>query len=262
MRVVQFGTYVFPAGNKADDTSVGDSSGYVMQLPGGYTYDAYGTGVAHERLRRVTVDFEITETTTALMQTARDAIRNFRGMYTQLAVELYDTSLRWQWARLTDIQFRRTPRDVYVQPVRCTFEIKDPGWRGNKFDTTFVLDEISTGFPTQTIQFENNGNRTVTDPIVQITAGSSQVASVQITSGSCDWAFWKAIPAGQSLVVDCGARTVHLNGVDTYINFELQPTHATGNWLEIIEGSNFVTVNAVTSASDATIQIIFYDGWE
>jgi hypothetical protein len=261
MRVVQFGTYVFPGNNKTDDTSPGDSSGYVLQLPGGYTYDAYGTGQAHERPRIITVEFDIVETTTAAMQTARDAIRAWRGKRDELVVEMYDTARRWCYARLVDIQMKREIRDIYRQQVRCQFEVTEAGWRGNQFSTTFTLDELP-GANTQTILVDNSGNRTVTNAIVTFQAGGDQVTSVRVICGACDWAFWRTIPAGQSLVVDCGARTVHLEGVDSYANFELQTAHATGNWLELLADTNIVTVEAPTSAADANIQILFYDGWE
>lgn len=279
MRLTQFGTYTLPRGNKRDDISTGSAQSAVVVLPGGGSYDSYGTAQAPEAVTTLSTEYEIVETTAAAVQTARDAIRAYRGKRSRLWAETPSGLLRWVYARLARVRMEREIPNIYYQPVQLDFEIAEPGWNGMGHGAPWYLDAgeyldsglyldydelVTMDTPAgETVTVNNGGNRTVTDVIFTVTASGDQITAFTFTCSPCKWAYTGTIADGKSLVIDCGAKSVIYDGTtDGYADFALDATHASANWCEFVPGDNTVTLAMTTGSVAATVAISYHDGWE
>jgi hypothetical protein len=112
MRLTQFGSYTLPLYNKRDVLGGGPSDGALVGTVTG-AYDGYRDSDAPEGVADLTTSFEIIETTTAAMQTARDAIRALRGTKARLWAHMPDGTDRFVWARVA--RLRMEARREYVR---------------------------------------------------------------------------------------------------------------------------------------------------
>jgi hypothetical protein len=277
MRLTHFGTYVFPLFSKRDQVSVGDTSGAIVGLAGRGYYDAFGTDDATEQLRTVATEYEIIETTATAVQTARDAIRGRSGQLLRLWADLPDGTSRFQWARLAKVDIERRREYLFYQPVSLQFEVAEPGWNGTAHGATWYLDSghyLDTGkwldtsetwTPSasgDTYTLTNDGVLRQTDAQITITAGAASISSIRLRVNSCDWTYGGTVAAGQSLIVDCGAKSIKNNAVDDYANLTLNAGHTVGDWIQIEPGDNTVTINYSGNAgADAVVTWDYYDAW-
>lgn len=278
MRIIQFGTWTLPLWNKRDDLSPGSGAGALLELPGGGAWDGYGTGEAPEPANVVSTQFEIVETTAALVQTERDLIRARRGLRRRLWAETPSGAQRFAWARLSGISMERDRRHQFYQPVKLDFEISNPGWAGGQhgepwyfddgytFDTGsfFDLDDVWTpgGSGYQYI-IENRGNTTQDEITLTITAGATSISNIRIRCGDCDWTYGGTVAAGDSLVVNTATMTITNDGDDAYNDLTLNAGHIIAPWLVFETGEQLVTINFSGNAGyDADIVFDFYDLWE
>lgn len=276
MRLTQFGTYVFPLFNKRDLVSTGDTGSTLFRLPGGGTYDAYGTGDAPEAIREVTTEFEIIASTTTAVQTARDQIRSRAGKWRRLWAHFPDGSDRFVWARLAKVRMERRATYLFYQPVGLTFEISDPGWNGTGHGAPWVLDsglyldaglyldyddEITLDASPKSITIANGGNRTVTPAILTFTAAGNPISAITFACGSCNWTFSGTVAAGKALTIDTGTRSVRNDGADAYSSFALNAGHTVADWLQLEPGNNSATVTFTCAGAASTLTLSFYDGW-
>jgi hypothetical protein len=156
------------------------------------------------------------------------------------------------------------------------FEIVSPGWRmfasapwdlsdGLFLDVGLYLDwEGDTWTPDASgymLIITTAGNRTVTDPIVAVFASASEtISQIGIACGDCDWTWKSTVPISGALVINCGTKSVYLNGADAYSVFTLNSGHASADWLQLQPGDNTVTVTYTGNAGDtAKIAIIYQD---
>jgi hypothetical protein len=283
MRLTKFGTYTLPLWNKRDGVSMGNMGGAVSGIIGGAGYDGYGTGTAPESALTVTTSFEIIETSATAVQTKRDEIRALGGTKNRLFATFPGGSEpggveRFAWARLARVRMERRLEYIYYQPVDLDFEIVSPGWRmfasapwnlgdGLFLDVGLYLDwEGDAWTPTAsgyTLTITTAGNRTVTDPIVAVFAsGSETISQIGIACGDCDWIWKSTVPISGALVINCGTKSVYLNGADAYSVFTLNSGHATADWLQLQPGANTVTVTYTGNAGGtAKIAILYQDNY-
>ena len=277
MRLTKFGTYELPLWNKRDGVSMGNMGGAVVDIIGGAGYDAYGSGTAPESALTVTTSFEIIETSTTAVQTARDAIRALGGTKERLWAHFPDGSERFADARLARVRMERRFEYIYYQPVDLDFDIVSPGWHGEvhgapwyldageTLDSGLVLDLLDYWTPTSsplTATVNNGGNRTVTNAVLTVTAGTSTISAIKLVCGSCDWTYSGTVAIGKALVIDCGLKSVVNDGADAYSAFALNSGHAVADWLQLQPGDNTVTITYTGNATDdATFALGYYDGW-
>ncbi len=286
MRLTQFKTYTLPAYNKRDLLGQGNSAGALLDLPGGGAYDAYGTDQAPEDVLEVSSTFEIIETTASAVQTQYDLIRALRGNVGKLWARMPYLTDRWVTARLARMRMERRREYIYYQPLELAWQIAQPGWNGQAHGAGWILDDgevfddglyldmggayvvtLTNGaLATTNATIANNGNRTVTDVTITVTAVGDQITSVRFACSPCDWSYSGTIAAGTSLVVDCGAKSVLNDGTDDYANFQLNPqpsgVQASANWCEFAPGNNAVTMTTSSNAATNTVTFSFWDGWE
>lgn len=276
MRLTQFGTYVFPLFNKRDFVSTGDTGGTLLRLPGGGAYDAYGTDDAPEAIREVSTEFEIIDSTTTAVQTARDQIRSRAGKWRRLWAHFPDGSDRWAWARLSKVKMERRREYLFYQPVGLTFEIKDPGWNGTGHGAAWYLDSglyldaglyldhddtITLDSSPKSATITNGGNRTVTAAVLSIRAAGNPISAITFACGSCNWTFSGSVAAGKVLTIDTGTRSIRNDGVDAYSLFTLNAGHTVADWLQLAAGANSVTITYTCAGAASTLTPTFYDGW-
>lgn len=277
MRLTQFGTYTLPLYNKRDQVGTGDTGGNLITLVTGASYDHYGNETAPEAANTITTSFEIIDTTATAVQTARDAIRALAGLKRRLWAQMPDGTLRFVWARLSRVRMERRREYIYYQPVELTFEIAQPGWNGQGYDAPWYLDTgeyLDSGLflylsgrwmPTSSpasLSASNGGNRTVTNAVLTVTAGSDTISNIRVVCGSCDWTWSGTVLATKVLAIDCGARSIINNGADAYDSLTLNAGHTVADWLQIASGGSTLTVTYTGNSSDtATFDLTYYDGW-
>lgn len=275
MRLLKFGSFSLPLWNKRDNVSMGNHGGAVSDLVGGGAYDSYGYGDAPERAHTISTTFEIIDTSVINVQKTRDGIRALAGTKERLYASFPDESLRFAWARLARVRMERRYDFIFYQPVELEFEIVSPGWRsatgwtlddGENLDTGLLLDYNGSSWtPTATdypLSVPTFGNRMVTDAQIVIVAGSDSISQIRVQCGSCDWTWKSTVPAGDMLTIDCGTRSVKLEGADAYTYMTLNAGHTVADWLQLQPGSNTVTISYTGNASgSALIAFSYLDNW-
>lgn len=278
MRLTRFGSYTLPLWSKRDGVSMGNMGGAVVGVIGGAGYDGYGSAIAPENMLTVTTSFEIIETTAAAVQTKRDEIRALGGTKDRLWATFPDGSERFANARLARVRMDRRLEYIYYQPVDLDFEIVSPGWRvlggspwdlgdGLFLDTGLYLDWSGDAWtPTAsgyTLTITPDGNRTIADPIVAVFASVSEtISQIGIACGDCDWTWKSTVPLSGWLLVNCGTKSVLLNGADAYSSLVLNSGHASADWLQLQPGSNTVTVTYTGNAGGTgKIAILYQDNY-
>lgn len=279
MRLTQFGTYVFPLYNKRDTLGPGDSSGSLLELPGGGAWDGYQDDEAPERPTTYSTAFEIVAATAALVDTELGYIRARRGLRRRLWATMADGTMRFCWARLARIRHERAWRNTLFVPVELTFEVPNPGWNGTGHGAQWRLDEgevLDAGLyldydaavaleadGSTTITLANGGNRTVNNVVISLTAGAASISNIRFQLSPCDFTFTGTVAAGKTLDIDCGTRSVLNDGADAYASLTLGGAHSVADWLQLAAGSNdLVMTYSGNAGGDATVELEYYDGWE
>lgn len=166
-----------------------------------------------------------------------------------------DGALQWVNARLVSVQEQKTIEDAGVTAeLRSTFETAMSAWRSSSLSVaTGTL--VSGG--NVALLVSNDGNAPVNDGLLVVTA-SGAISSVTITSPeagvSVTWT--GTLAAGQSLVIDSGARTVRRSGASVYSGFVLNAAHTARGWFPLAEG---ITIFRVAVDGPGTVNFQHYD---
>ena len=278
MRLVQFGSFVFPLYNKRDVLSPGASGGALISLPSNTAWDNYQDDQSTESPARYRTAFEIVETTAAAVQTKRDQIRARRGLVRRLWAQMPDETMRFVWARLSAIRMEHDYRYTFYQPVELEFEVAQPGWNGSGHGVGWTLDSgeylddgewldeadvttlTSSGM---TVTINNGGNRPQTAITITITGGTSSISNIRLVCSPCDIKFSGTVAAGQSCIINTATKSVLNNAVNAYASFSLEAGHTVADWFRLAAGDNTVTITYSGNATNnATITWEYCDGWE
>jgi hypothetical protein len=106
----------------------------------------------------------------------------------------------------------------------------------------------------------NGGNAVVSNAVLTLTAGDVKISSVYFIHNVTNqqMVYSADIVAGKSLVIDCGAQTVKNNAVAAYANFVVNHNR----WLDLLPGTNALSVLITGGGTGSTLSVSFYDGWE
>lgn len=148
--------------------------------------------------------------------------------------------------------------------------LQGTGWTfdsGILFDNGRNFDE--TGLVTLSLainQFTvtNNGNLSVTDAVIDVTAGSEALTSLTVwnMTTNCRFYWGGILNPGDLLRVDAGSWAVQNAGADDFNSFKLDdPFHRNEYWMEIAQGTNNMVVVRYGGGSDAKIAFVFKDRW-
>lgn len=237
-RVYLFADQELPLYNAVSNMGTGAALSSFQQLPGAGYYDSYTLSKAPQGIRDVTVSAWIYSATAATRKTALDNLRKYLGVRDRLAIIYDDGTIRWQWARLMDVDAADDVRNVQWTPVDLRFITADQYWRGvvegtgdwtwqdgtwRWGDGTIVMAQQSTsqtitstgGTPQTLSAVTNDGNVDTKDLRITITGptgnGIRTMTVENTTTGNhTKWTYTAAgastyIDPGEHLVVDSGS---------------------------------------------------------
>ncbi|MCC6156137.1 MAG: phage tail family protein [Candidatus Hydrogenedentes bacterium] len=113
--------------------------------------------------------------------------------------------------------------------------------------------------PSQTVA--NGGNLPVDDVILSLTTTVNALTAASFSVAGYSLIYTGTIAAGATLLIDCGAKAVTVNGVDSYRNLRLGPSHTAEQWFVLQPGNNTIVAGATGTLTGATWQVVFRDGW-
>lgn len=127
-------------------------------------------------------------------------------------------------------------------------------WDQEDYTITFASSH------TQTVN--NGGNLHVTDVILTVTTDANPLSNIAwYVPYTIDLAWLSTVPAHSTLIIDCGAKSVKLNGVNRYNNLSLGAAHILEDWFELAPGDNTVQIAATGTKVGATWSVSFRDWW-
>ncbi len=244
------------------DAGTGDTRMAILQLPGGGLYDADGSERAPRALARVNMSGIVHASCLSDLRERCNELRALRGVRGALYRRHLDGRSEWITARCMEVAATWTTANRRHAEVELSWVLEGAHWEGEAHDTTYLLDTSP-----KLIALSNNGNAPANDAVLTLTAVGEDIASVQVqVVGLIDWTWAGSLSAGQSLVVDCGARTMAISGVDAYSQ-SFGPGQACADWLRLVPGLTTVsiTLDRGTSFSvvgTSTLRVQYNDAWE
>jgi hypothetical protein len=286
----RFDTVDLPLLEARQSISSGESLSPFRQMQDGGGFRVRGTQRSPRAITRIAATGEWVADEPVDIEELGESLYRLRGE----AKKLYRRTkgeteqVHWCWAELMRINAENTPDTFLVQPVAPEWTMYSPCWYGDhhggetweldsgvELDTGRTLDEAegdvytlpSGTLATYEAEVINAGNFHIDNAILRITAGADPITSLvfgtEYPEGrtDADLSFDADIPAGQSLVIDCGARSVKLNGVSVYEDFLIGDDHKLAGWLRLYPGTNTIGF-LYTSDDDVTLTMDFSDGME
>ncbi len=226
-------------------------------LAGGGSYDVWGNDRAPARAQDVTVTGWWPGASEDAMESKLATLKALEGVRSKLW-RSNGVDAQWRWARLMQVEDAASRGTPATDEISLTFEMATGVWNGTPHDDVTTLN-VSP----KTITVANGGNMRVGDAVVMVTAGSAPITALSIAiSGVSKFTYSGTIAVGKSVVIDCGALSVHNDGVDDYEHFALDTNlHTISEWLRLEPGNNSVVVTITGGATDSTIHFQYNDGW-
>lgn len=273
----RFGTVTLPTNKPTVTASPVSSLTSGLVSIGGFVFDGYGDGRQPQRFPfPLRYKAMVVSASKAAMRTTIDALRALVG--TKAYLYRYansDLTTQKCLARLVSEPYERENQTLLYNEITLEFLQLSP-WEGNshgdwRFDNGQIFDNAltfdSTDFQAAfssavaTLTLTNSGNLPVDNAILTVVAGSGMITRVVIGGTGIDWQVDATITAGQSLVVDCGSRSVQVNGTDAYRNFSLGNNHSLRNWLYLEPGNTVITTTLTGTYTGAQVSVAFRDRW-
>lgn len=215
-------------------------------------------------------------TTLAAFRTAIDALRSAVGTTAYLyRVADSDGAIQKALCQLRRLPGRREIENNWHQTLDLLFLQLTP-WQGSdhaawRLDSGYFLDDglqldpnvysiLLTTAMSQVVT--NGGNLPVNDVKLTLTTASFGLFAPLFMVAPNYALLWDStLPVNSTLVIDCGARSVTLNGVNAYEHFRLGPTHKKNDWMLLEPGANTVALIALGTKTGATWSVTFKDWW-
>lgn len=279
--IFQFGSVVLPTIMPVDDLSTGVVESTLLDSVGG-VFDYYGSDQRLPRRWRIPfrgiyvgeTEYEVDHVGNYVVDHGGSEIvagedeNRLRGQVDTLTAmigkrdSLYrrrddDLTVQWVTARLLHVQHVRTLADVAIARVELLFEATMTAWHDDDLSTT---TKTCTAGASNSTTVAIAGNVTVQDAVFTFTPSATVTAvRVRCTAQGIDWTYTGSMAVGSSLVVDAGAQTVKVTGVDAYSGFALNSGHTADRWLPLAPGNN--TVIVTPTGGGGTAKIERYDQW-
>ncbi len=283
-QITKFGSVTLPIYSGDNDLNFGQIQERFVDLPGGGSFDAWGSERAAIQRNPNQRGGEIVAASPADFRTQFNTLRALIGVRDKLWREWDDGTLEWTYARLVAGGASRQSGNILDLAVDLSFVQVSPSWYGDTASST-TTDLVSSP---QTIVESNGGNADVANAIITITAPgtlSTPITSITIAISAISSFTWSgSLAAGDVLVIDCGAWSIKKNGVAAW-NVSFDSSHTINGMLVLAPGSNSIdfstvpavpanvaaytstglltppTYNAAFTVSAVTVKIEFYDGW-
>jgi hypothetical protein len=273
--LVRFGAVPLPDHMVMDDLSTPLVDSALLDSAGG-VFDAGGTAQRRARRHLITTTGQYVGEETALVTESGDQLRvawdtlsaghaaqMAAAQVTALKAKVGAVDVLWRrrdgdgveaWKRARLLQVRHQQgqeRVAHIAPLECQFESAEPVWRGA---ARLATVNAIAGRPAA-LWGENGGDVEATDAILTVTASAGAVTAVSVTGPGVAWTWTGTLAAGQSLVVDAGARTVTAAGVAAYSGFARGGGHTATTWLPLPPGRRLYTV--YVTGANATLSLAF-----
>jgi hypothetical protein len=240
-RVYAFDGIEISALNGRASMGTGAADAAFIRVAGGY-FDAYGSRRAPQGIRPITVSGWIHQTSGNDRVAKLDELRHRLGERGKLTLAMADDTLRWQWARLVDVDVPADFENVTAFPFNLTWVTADQLWFGVVVspeewswgdlswtfgDGTAQMGEsgtemtltATTGTP-QDITVNHGGSIPATNVVITVTAGSSSITSIAFinnTNGQF-YGIPLTLAPGQQLQIDAGQRAVWFRNAEESIS--------------------------------------------
>jgi len=275
--ITRFGAVTLPIYNTEYTLGTVPADGSGILSVGADVWDSYGSQRAPAKFPMpVRYQGIVSQSTLAALRTEFDGLRALTGQREWLyRTANNDATVQQALARLVSVDVQRSVEHSYHFELIFNFLQLGP-WRGNshsdwRFDSGEVLDDgltfdatdFQTTFASASagLTLLNSGNLPVEDAVLTVTAGSGTISNVAVVGTGIDWQILTTVAAGQSLVVDCGSRSVQVNGTDAYRNFSLGNNHSLRNWLYLEPGNTVITTTLTGTYTGAQVSVAFRDRW-
>lgn len=186
-----------------------------------------------------------------------------------------DATIQHCTARLVDMPHDRPYRMRGYFEIGLKFLQLTP-WNGSdhaawRFDDGYEFDDALEFDPDaytitfasgQTQTVVNGGNLPVTDVILTVKTDANPLTNIAwYVPYTIDLAWRSTVPANSTLIIDCGAKSVTLNGVNRYANLSFGAAHILEEWFVLQPGNNTVQIAATGTKTGATWGVQFKDWW-
>lgn len=253
------GGEALPQLDGSEPQGAGEFPGSMVELPGGKAWDWLGSDRAVSRSQVITITGDWVAASVAAMETKIDNLNALFGVRSYLwRSNDGGTTTRKRLARCIGVRVPIEMQSALVATIELDFELAPGLWQGTAHSETTIIDAASHAVATT-----NNGNATVRDAIITVTAKVAAITAVSFyINGILHWHYSGTIGINKALVVNCDTKTVTNDGVDAYVNFALQADHPSADWNPLAAGLNTITVE--TTSTDHTaheVKLEYADGW-
>jgi hypothetical protein len=272
----EFDGLTLPAGQEDDNPA--EAAGDFLPLWAGQ-YDANQSAQTFHRGMEVTKKAVVYDASQAPFISTIRSLRAKTGHQGKLYRQWGDGSREWAYARLLGVSGQKKTENKLHQELTFRWAILSRIWYSeSETEVTAELTDLTTN-----ITLTNNGNAPVRNAIITVDVPASFPAAAALVvskSGQSEFQYTGAISPGSQLQIDCGAKAVKLDSVDSYDNFSLTSNHVISEWLRLDPGDNILSVTLpalgggmlsplpvpfVAEATGVTspvfVTVTFYDGW-
>lgn len=255
-KLTTFNSVDLPGYNRESglDTAPG-LDGFIGTVLGGY--DSYQSDMAPMATPyTLSVRGIVSMETDADQRSAIDGLRALGRRRAQLIRQADDDdSQHFCYARLQQIGHRRITGVNGYQVLELAFLIES-GWEEARPNQ---LENLSSS--PHTLSVENAGNRMVSNAIITIHAGTSNLTAATLTTTNGTHLVWTGtLLAGDDLVINCGAKSITNDSANAYSGLTYGAGHTIDDWVRI-EGTMNITITYTGGGTGATVTIAYNDGW-
>lgn len=250
----------------------------ILQTTGG-VFDSDGSGRSRQAFPfSVNYAAVVMEDVYSDNRAVLDALRAAVGVRAKLYRRARnDSTLHWCIARLVEMphEWPHTQRGYFT--ISLDFQQLTP-WHGSdhaswRFDDGYDFDDGLTFDPsvysfamieaqTQSQTVTNGGNLPTNDVILTVTTGANSLLYTHWKiAGKTDLIWLGPLLANSQLEIDCGAKSVKLNGVDDYKRFSFGVGHTIDDWMVLDPGENTISITASGTKTGSTWAVTFNDRW-
>lgn len=234
----------------------GSVASSLVALPGGAAFDWRGGDPARIEAQEVTVEGVWVADTPAALQAKLHSLRALLGKRARLW-RADDTEQQWRIARCLEVRSQKEPGSQGHAEIGLRFQLFPGPWNGAARTVNSALDASP-----KTLTCNNAGNVRVDNAVVTVTAAGSAITQVRVRVANVSDIRWNGnLAVGQTLMLDCGARTARIGSTDAYAGWEYLSGHVVPEWLRLQPGNNSVLIYRTGGSSASTAQITFNDGW-
>ena len=257
---LSFITEPVPTDGPVADIGTAPAATRMVTIAGGAQWDSLGTNEALRGPKTASYKAVIVGDTPTAIDTIYatwEGLARQRGKLIRLRGDA--TTEEWCTARLLSVDAQRDAKAPLYLPITLNFQLLSEHWYGKNQIAFIDLLGLDTGV--NAYPFPYTGNKKQRDVLIEITAVAVTIPHVVVLNSDSghQWEFGRTIPVGDTLRVDCGARSVTITGVGYYDDFV--PPAAKAEWFLLQPGDNDLVVTITSGGSGHTFRMSFYEAF-